>query len=1191
MKKIGYILGSLLLPALFSCTDDINIQRNLGEGQIPDGYLQVEFCIPQAEHIVTRGNQTGNDMKINTLSLFLFNSDGTQLLQREDVDASTLSNFSNSASNTSNSFTYTFQVAKGLNPGMVYAVANADITGEVNTVSDIEDLKAGYYANGDGHYMSGKVEFISGKSFSISLIRTTSKLTLKDMSKNPDFELTGMYLYYPGAQCYIAAGASNKIIETKATSPGSATRIEDETGFRYDLHANPTITHTVMTSPGSETSSTEVTTFVVIKGNYKGLTGFYTVPLASRDNGSKIYNTYYNILPNHWYEMELKAVNSPGYESPELALQNPAIDDVVVDIHDHTADVMAMIADGVHEIGASREVVFNPESSDVTSFVVRLFCKDGNESHYPGISGNQLSGTNFKFEADDWISVSDIEDITNDENQLSGSSNDPESAGRRYKFSLKLDTQKISDANGKIKLSWQGLSLEIPVVSKIVFDPSEILASTTLTIYDGSNIKYSSNNYGDFLKNTVKGIDEEAMGGNKRRDEGFHFPAMYGADSANPWWYQYTIKLTGIENISGYKFLIISDKNSEVWNNLKIKINGQDYSPSLNDEWSNVPKVETNISDLILYRPSTTNDYSYSNAQLTMRVYYGNGDEYTDRKFNLYHTGFFHLDSKWNNDDTEDSYNNYTDLWYYYEVVELADGKHWLDRNIRATSNGLYIQTAGNTSLFSQSDPYPFLSQGTSAGDYLRIARSNSEEPVFSTSICPPGYRIPKKSEFESLRASSDFHTEMTNDASSPYFSSYYQSQDAGKIYFPKSRFKNNGNWDGDGQSGYYWTQSIASDNEPTEIGHWVNAFCLSGNSSSFISADVDNYSMSLRCIEGIQTSKGEKENNQTIGFKFAGATNVYLYYFNNGKKVGLFPFPGKIVGSDLNSEHIFNYNSTIKAEDLYVYFTYKDENGKIWVISPQNPDAYKRDSFEGGNLLKESDVRGGDEISMVSEINGWPVKEGLTYNFLDNAGIFIRGTMNKWEAVAEWKMFTVKDEDNDKEYMSPLLKISKDTEFKFGSFDWGINLGTSTTVTSSTADLQIKANAGTTDNLKMGEHFKGYFKLYWKNNQWYLSCIPGEFNGWINIQLNRNFPEYVWWRHGEDKMKLSNNQWISIKNKNSIVTSYFEHLEFYYVQFDKNGDGSAASVIYYITPADCTKSGNDYYITITSLDDLKVAE
>lgn len=846
--------------------------------------------------------------------------------------------------------------------------------------------------------MSGIVEenTDSDAGYKVDLKRSVAKISIENKASGFILESYKMYNGALNGYATAAIALDKKTDETQGTLHADKIYYSEATKQNFDNltdadQSNLMYNYSYPTlSAGKDTQALDKAYFIV-KGKYQNKECYYRIDLKNSTG-------YYDIDPNHWYQVSITKVNNIGYPTLEEAASRymGQENDIEVEIHDHSANVMAMVADGQHELGVSRQVYYDPDATDSDDnhiytnneapLTLRFYCatEGTHTGHIPTLTDGKLVGGDFKIEAlDDWIIIGTCVIAEGDE-QLSGvEGDDKESQGDRFQYTIKFDPEKIVEGEGTIRVTWLGMSIDVPVIYKSSYKPTLLLSSTSLTIHDTDNsTTLTKDDYWTFLSSELLGASASAMGDEKKRDDGFHFPVMYGDNSGNPWWYEYWFTLQDVSSVTAYSFKVDADMNSDVWNDLTFADNNSYTSavtPGIGDFGG---KLTSSSTTLYMKRDSKSQDYKYSKAVLTLRIYTSE-ETYTERKFNLYHTGFFHYDNY-------DSHNT----WYYYEVVELSAGNYWLDRNIRATGNGLYIQADNNAPVFNSSDPYPF-STGDASGDYVRVAKSDDYNvPLFGDykDICPRGFRIPTKSDFDLIRTSSNFHNEQRTDASSPYYTSYYDSSAAGRIYFPKGKFKYEGEWAGDGRSGYYWTQTVASGYEKTQIGHWVKALYLSGNSNTYIDADVDKYAMSLRCIAG-DRNIAEKESFSTIGFKVKGATHVYLYYEDNeGVRSSLFAFPGKGVGTDRNTEQLFSHNSTHEPETLSVLFTYRDSNGKIWVIHP-DLEKYIEDDFTIDNINNSAIYTKATEITDLSEIKGWPVKNDTKYFFSWENMLFVSGS------------------------------------------------------------------------------------------------------------------------------------------------------------------------------------------------------
>ena len=328
----------------------------------------------------------------------------------------------------------------------------------------------------------------------------------------------------------------------------------------------------------------------------------------------------------------------------------------------------------------------------------------------------------------------------------------------------------------------------------------------------------------------LHGVSSSHTGNNRTRDNGLHFPVMYGN---KPWWYEYHIVID-----SEVKVDLESGYDDSIWNSLEVidydlnqNILGNDKISKYGDFWIRRAKGReyddnsfTGISD----------DYQYSIANLII-TFISSGQKV---KIPLYHTGFFHYGEQNNivNPPSNPSYY----YFYYYEVVQVeVNGKtqYWLDRNLRADSNGIYIENHTGESLFENNN-YPF--SDASKGELFRTSFDYSFKDV-----CPPGYHIPTEQEFQTLIGSDNFHNDLDYFQGIGFYNSYFVSsnKEIGKVYFPKSRYYSGSKKQGESQTGYYWTSTP----DPTNSEN-LKVFKIN-ESASFTTGNIYDDYMSIRCI------------------------------------------------------------------------------------------------------------------------------------------------------------------------------------------------------------------------------------------------------------------------------------------------------------------------------------------------------
>ena len=980
-KSVNIFIYILLVLFIFSCKEDLEVKTNpISES----GRINIQFTLSEDEYItITKGDDNLGERLVNSLTLLIFNSEGTKILQREDVDVSIISNI-NQEGNNRNTFTYSFLLAEEAKEAtnlIFYALANVKTKGNNNidlisefqtgyekSISDLEEVTSDvHYGIENGFIMSGKTEGLKENSLVMNLYRTCAKLTLKDNSHNNSFILHSFKVLNTATKCYLTAKQkSNPFYDDNSRSPISGGQVKDNDGsFRYDCYVHPTKTHT------QENNLSSVKTLVMVDAEWMGKQCYYAFPIYNKNES----DMFYNLLPNHWYEMVITEIKGYGYSSEEEALENLTMDRMEVDIHDHAEKVSSIISDGIRELGVTSqiEIIYNNDkyNPDFVPAYLTVKCYSYNDK---GITEETKKETNTKpvitiKEGEDWIKIINKENPVkiNDTDEISGNhSEDLDNPGVRWKYTLNVINGEniFNDKEALLEVEWQGLKREVKIFYNAIFSPQSICDVTLNFGYINSTDypRSGEHDYWELINSQdkhINGIDSESLTGGKIRNEGFHFPMPYGESEDKQWTYYYTLDFSKLE------------KEIET---IDIITSGDDFFDEINLNWKYPFEGYHSKGQLSLKEPKK-NDFTYATGKISFIItLYPNREEII-LSTDLYHTGFIDYNSAG------------TQTGIYYEVVDLG-GYYWLDRNIAATSNLMYVDN-GDSSV----------GDARATGYFYKIANKGQSytDPSFKyDKICPPGYTIPNNTDWDNIRLSPNFKSSQENDGIQSYISTYFETLNdkIGKVYFPKSRFysqESELNSDnsiqyktianaGDPGSGYYWTSSISSGLEKQEIGCWLNALNLSGSSNTFINGSIKNQMMNVRCISKYSHSEDVK---YSIDFNVKGATHVYLYKLDeSGNKNGIFSFPGKTIGSqssvdaldDNNDESYlhFAYTSSIPSEDLYVFFAYKTDQGTITLLT------------ENGNQT-------------ISEATGWPVKVGYNYFFDKDLNPIYKGNEFPW--------------------------------------------------------------------------------------------------------------------------------------------------------------------------------------------------
>ena len=933
-KRLIYIFSILLLAA---CSDD---EKYTVEPMGDDDTITFSISIPEPEKVVSRAEKPDVDTEraINDLSVLIYNADGSLLQSVLNV-----TDFTNNDTNKDSFTKITVKLnddAKAHRDNVtVYIIANAGALLDDTNTTTVTALR-GVTTNDplpatDGFIMSG---IVTGKLTSASLL--TKKVTLYRTAAKFTIKLDDV-----GASgSSPATGASSFTLKSAALYNG-ATAGYVIAGAEKDLYA-PSKEGSTQFKKGSDNlllytypceSSKSANTCLVVGGKYKGIDAYYRIDLKDSDTGNRL-----DINPNHWYEVEIKSVNSQGYPTADEAARHPS--DIEVEIKDHAPTVLDMAFDGIRELGVTDSII-KKEGTNTYPLTVK---------YYSAIAEEMNTVPTIKSDVN-WITIS-----------ATGTPQPDDNGGKvvEYTVTFTEDTTELGLATleGAITVTWQGLERKTAVKWVRPFDGKSICTTTTLTITptDGTGNKVITD-YWAFLSGTgtestaaggspkLFGAQPDDMGG-KVRNAGFHFPVMYGKDK-KPWTYTYEV-VTKIVNADYTVTETISDplKNHVTCTG---NSNGTYYSFKL--EWTG------------------TQDYSYLIGQLTLNItpttVREGGRMPSSYEFALYHTGFFHYDTgkgtEYLNDSetpTQITYyvGSHDDGYYYYEVLPVAGTagstattRYILDRNLGAKAAGMYIETADGTSHVN-SGVWPFNRGKDSAGGYYKVAYkgANYAGPKMYDNVCPPGYRVPQQRMWDAIRNSSKFTTAQAQ-ASASYFRAEYKTTldverngvtEKETIYFPKSRYMENGSMTGDANAGYYWSQTEAAGTEKDEIGRWLKSLQITGEVTSYINGNVETYGMSVRPINDIE----DEANYNVTSFNVKGATHVFLYTGDTKDKNYTTSWPGHAIGnSDTADQQFFNfvYESTIySAANLKVIFNYVDASGKITTISKNGIDGLHDD-------------------------------------------------------------------------------------------------------------------------------------------------------------------------------------------------------------------------------------------------------
>lgn len=980
-QSINISLFFLLAIVCFGCSENIYDIYSFSD---PSDMIRVEILLPVEERISTREeDKSAYQNDINDLTLLFFSQDGKTLLQKVEKEAADIESGS-SASNAAEIIFVPGNSLKSQSSPVVYAVANG--LQYLKPISEKEEFSAeelenieceGITGTGGSLIMSAKSIDYSETGFSIALKRNASRITCRQTDEDSKFVMTGMKVFNVADKCYLTAAAGEKVYsEDRSSLPKSAASSD---GNFFEILVNPTKTYQ---SSGDEKI---INSFIILEGTYNDLPSYYCLnPLskepASSSEGQESQDRYYDFEPNHWYDIELVKIAAAGCSSVEEAIASGADGNVRYIIRDHSPEIVSMISDGVRELGVSGTLNV---PADGYRFSIRCVNAGGENPGKPSIGRNSSSEVRIWVEDESatWLSLMD---------PVEKAAPDADLPGREW--SVPFSVSANSSRSAIVNVEWAGLHREIkinythnieeqdvsflfPYSCLIIHDADrkkgEQLSNSALSRYDDGGeskiviyeywnwlrgLEESSNMYNYWRNHRLFGTHPQA---GLRRDNGFHFPVMYGAVfnpggaslKQTPWWYEYWIELDKeLFNTSDFEVMLEFETKEGIWKNLHVV---DDYRKNIEGK----AHKAFNRFFLIFAQDNGDGFYEgfddgYENS-VNYLLFKDPGTGSVMYRVPLYHTGFFHFET---NEDNEGYNKDYRvdlqpDNFYYYEVVEHPDGSHWLDRNLGAAAAD---PSLGN---ISGGHYYP--------ASYSRYA-STAEERVYPD-LCPPGYRLPKQAEFKRLFRQSSF-------TGSAPVSSCLTSK-GNPVYFPKDGVITGGQQSEKEETGYYWTSSAAVSTGSTEP-KWLSVMKINGSSPTFLPGDITAQAMSVRCIADNGKTLTQDEPVPEVSINMAGATHAYVYYYDNfGTKKGIYQWPGKGLGTPdvMTDINIVNFSFEVSEgmqENLYIIFTYV-EDGVTKVLGSD------------GEGMSDPGIR-------LADAKGWRLLPGGNY--------FFRKTGNKFE-------------------------------------------------------------------------------------------------------------------------------------------------------------------------------------------------
>lgn len=943
--KIHITILSLILLLLAACSDEFGLPNERGIQS--DGTVELTFSVPAAAVVNTRA-EADPEYQVNDISILVFKGSDSETAPAQIIEKLSEGNL---IYLNDNRYKVSFKLNADIRSSkdlQFYFIANIpeNVTFQVNTtLSTILKQESNSIGESGKFVMSGYCSLSDLTTKDIPLYRNGTKVTVTNATNSQGattepgsesylFSLFGNATSSPVIGGFLSAEGSDEGCGAPSVVSDFPNDITDN-GIRY---YHPTL----------NTGSNEGKAFIIVKAEYETKSYFYRLDFkrieeATNEGATKEKEVYLDLLPNHWYQVMIESIDGPGYTSPEEASKHP-ISLITYDIHDHAPVIFNMISDGIRELGVTHEVTYNNgviEDEKWSEKYIDIKCFSKYDSEMTSLP----EGLTIISE-DEWLEISDPEEITNDDLIGTGSESDTNHTGKVFRYKLRFkETAELGTLNSDITVAWKGLTCKIPVTWERSFSGSG-LCNVTLKIFNEENeLKETITDYWGFLASKEEGSNYSKAGlwgispsknNGKIRNQGLHFPVMYGDPGEDHnvikrWYYEYEVEMTALEDYD-FKWEVKIDGDPTIKD--YVTVDGSTSGDhSAGDPFKFKINRVGNACDNLGTVDGVKNDYEYGTGKFilivtpTKREDEPNSRLSNEYSFDLYHTGFFHHPKfSYKNGETIPS-EILNDDFYYYEVVPIQGAvrmRYWLDRNLGAKSSGMYIEATGGTPYYGDAD---------AAGGYYKVANYNKyNDPTMITTIAPPGYRVPQQKVWDAMRNSKRFHTEVSGN----HFESYYETTnpEVGKVYFPKAMMMVNGEKIGESRAGYYWTRTASTGTEKEEIGKWLKMLMISGSSTSYINGDVTSYQASVRCINDIPDNNILKRTS----FNVNGATHVYLYKKNSdGTKVATTTWPGHVIGNySTMKDGWFNFayeSNDFDPSELYVIFNFVDENGIIHTI------------------------------------------------------------------------------------------------------------------------------------------------------------------------------------------------------------------------------------------------------------------
>lgn len=683
MKKILSLLLTLLV--LSSCSDSLNEDGGSAPSdgsRLEDGGITLTITLPDfSKEELTRAGDTG----LKSLNVVAYDDKGVFLSNQSVSDYELVSGTDN---------TYKVKVPVTAKATMIHLVANAGSLTDEQCQNGLDKAAVNGPISMENPLCWGKISVsaLMGTNPSITLLRQFGKVSVQGPATNSSSEFVEKKEAFTveGYKLYKAAG-SGTIAPAEENWNASTWEVTAPTlpsGVSYDNTSGEFTTGNIAFYE-SETKAGQA--FLIIKGKYKGVTGYYKVAFYGGTNSE----TFVNLLRNHAYTVKITHVNTHGWPTEAEAIKDPYPENrMKVDVKDDNPLVTDMIACKDYHLGVSDQVSGEWSAENIIATVVTTI-KNGETPTF-STSGGWIKG------------------VTVSETITMPDTNGPNSTtGKKYKISIAVDKNEYSEEPrpGTVTVKSGDLTRTITVTQtgkdfKLAED-RKVKLVTTSTV--GTPEEYNDY-FNKFLPNTL-GIKPEDMQKEKVRNDGLHFGV--GTNE-----FSYLIpKKTGDDVTKGTN----GDR-------FKITDNGD-------GNW----KVTLN----------NTEDKNYEVWTGDFSIKYTDAGHEITIKYSVYHCGLFHQIDGSNQQppyDENGAQQAKVSGRFYYGVVKVQgkSGKTYvmLDRNLGASSDRCYAP--GTNALEANKG---------AIGGYFHIAKAKQDQANAGSLIgnLPKGFAIPENSVFQDI--------------------------------------------------------------------------------------------------------------------------------------------------------------------------------------------------------------------------------------------------------------------------------------------------------------------------------------------------------------------------------------------------------------------------------------------------------